>query len=214
MKKMQLIILSVFLLLIHQANAQDDAPVSLGIKAGANYSTLIRDSQNLSSEYRLGYVAGPFLRINVSNVYIQPEVLFSSKNTYLRNTTVSDGSNPGDPVNSSTTVRINSVDIPLLLGIKLVNTDQFNLRLQGGPLASVILDTDGLEEIADSETPVKELYNRSVWGYQAGIGMDFGNLTFDVVYEAGLNETYDLTRYNLGKPKTGLFQFTVGVKFF
>jgi hypothetical protein len=187
--------------------------VTFGIKGGANYSTLIRNGGYLSSEYRLGYVAGPFVRFNISNFYIQPEVLFSSKNTIIRSSAATDINNPSEPVNVRTTVQLNSIDVPLLLGTKLVKTDQFNLRVMAGPLASIILESKGLNELFTSETPVRDAYSKSVWGFQAGIGADLGSITLDAIYEGSFNHSYDLTRYNLGKPKAGLFQFTVGFKF-
>ncbi|MDO1446819.1 porin family protein [Rhodocytophaga aerolata] len=193
--------------------AQSSTPVNIGIKVGANYSTLIRQDRNLSADYRLGYVGGVFARFNVNNLYIQPEVVLSSKNTRIRTSATSDYSDPSNPVRTSTTVQLNSVDIPLLVGVKVIETDQFNLRLMAGPLASLVFDSRGLEGLVSSETPVKDAYNRSIWGYQAGIGADLGSITLDAVYESSFNEAYDLSRYNLGKPKNGLFMFTVGFKF-
>jgi hypothetical protein len=105
------------------------------------------------------------------------------------------------------------VDVPLLLGLKIIQTDQLNLRLMAGPLASIVFDSRGMEGLFSSETPVKDAYNQSVWGYQAGIGADFGSITVDAVYESSFNEAYDLSRYNLGKPRNGLFLFNVGFKF-
>lgn len=193
--------------------AQDSSPVSFGIKAGMNYSTLIRNSRDFSAQYRLGYVGGPFARFNISNFYIQPEVLFSSKNTFIRTTASTNVNNPGDPVNVNTTVQVNSIDVPLKLGVKIVNTDQVSVRLLGGPVASIVLGTKGLEGIVGSEMPVRDAYKKSVWGYQVGAGVDVGVITFDALYEGGLSHSYDLTRYNLGKPKAGLFQLTIGYKF-
>jgi hypothetical protein len=159
-------------------------------------------------------VGGAFARLNINKVYLQPEVLLSSKNTHIRTGLTTDNSSPANPVRTSTTVQLNSVDIPLLLGIKLIQTDQFNLRVMGGPLASIVFDSRGLEGLFSSETPVKDAYNKSIWGYQAGIGLDLGSITLDAVYESSFNEAYDLSRYNLGKPKNGLFLFTVGFKVF
>jgi opacity protein-like surface antigen len=211
--KVRRLILFFCLLLSAEAFAQSLTPVNIGIKVGANYSTLIRQDRNLSADYRLGYVGGAFARFNINKLYLQPEVVVSSKNTHIRTSATSDYTYPANPVRTSTTVQLNSVDIPLLVGLKLVETDQFNLRVMAGPLASIVFDSKGLEGLVSSETPVQDAYNRSIWGYQAGIGADLGNITLDVVYESSFNEAYNLSRYNLGKPKNGLFMFTVGFKF-
>jgi hypothetical protein len=211
--KIRNLVIFLCMLLSAGAFAQSATPVNIGIKAGANYSTLIRQDRKLSADYRLGYVGGAFVRLNINKFYIQPEVLLSSKNTFIRTGFSTDNSNPGNPVSSSSTVKLNSVDVPLLLGLKIIQTDQLNLRLMAGPLASIVFDSRGMEGLFSSETPVKDAYNQSVWGYQAGIGADFGSITVDAVYESSFNEAYDLSRYNLGKPRNGLFLFTVGFKF-
>jgi hypothetical protein len=167
----------------------------------------------LSADYRLGYVGGAFVRLNINQFYLQPEVLLSSKNTFIRTDISTNNTNPDNPVSTSPTLQLNSVDVPLLLGLKLIQTDQFNLRLMGGPLASIVFDSKGLRGLFSSETPVRDAYNKSIWGYQAGIGADLGSLTLDAVYESSFNEAYDLSRYNLGKPRNGLFLLTVGIKF-
>jgi hypothetical protein len=61
------------------AFAQSSSPVNLGIKLGANYSTLIRQDRNLSADYRLGYVGGAFVRLNVNRMYIQPKYYYLPK---------------------------------------------------------------------------------------------------------------------------------------
>lgn len=211
--KVRNVILIFCVLLSAGSFAQSATPVNVGIKVGANYSTLIRHNRNLSADYRLGYVGGAFVRFNINKFYIQPEVLLSSKNTRLQTAITSDYSDPANPVRTSTTVQLNSIDVPLMLGLKLVETDQFNLRLMGGPLASIVFKSQGLEGLFSSETPVRDVYNQSIWGYQAGIGADLGSITLDAIYESSFTEAYDLSRYNLGKPRNGLFMFTVGFKF-
>jgi hypothetical protein len=204
MKEKSLIFL-LSMLLSAGVFAQSSTAVNAGIKAGANYSTLIRQSKNLSADYRLGYIGGAFVRMNINQFYLQPEVLLSSKNTFIHTGISTDNNNQGNPVSTSTTLQLNSVDVPLLLGLKLIQTDQFNLRLMGGPLVSIVFDSKGLEGLFSSETPVRDAYNKSIWGYQAGIGADLGSLILDAVYESSFNEAYNLRRYNLGKPRNGLF---------
>ncbi len=211
--KLKLVSIVLLLFVAISIQAQESLPLTVGIKGGMNYSTLIRDNRNFSADYRLGYVAGPFSRLNLSNWYIQPEVLFSSKNTYIKTTASTDVNNPSDPVNLSTTVQVNSVDVPIRVGVKVIDTGQMNVRLTAGPVASIVLGANGLEGILGSETPVRDTYTKAVWGYQAGAGVDIGSFTFDALYEGGFNHSYDLTRYNLGKPRAGLFQFTLGWKF-
>jgi hypothetical protein len=212
--KVRNLILFFCILLSAEVFAQRAALVNIGIKAGANYSTLIRHDRQLSADYRLGYVGGVFGRFNINKFFVQPEVLVSSKNTRIHTSASSDNTGSA-PLRSSSSasVQLNSVDVPLLLGLKLVETDQFNLRVMAGPLASIVFDSRGLEGLFASETPVRDAYNQSIWGYQAGIGADLGSFTLDAVFESSFNEAYDLSRYNLGKPRNGLFMFTAGFKF-
>lgn len=180
---------------------------TLGPKAGVNFTTLIKDDRKINSDYQLGYHFGGFMRLSPGKFYIQPEVLFTAKKTDIQV-----NQNTGGTVQSGNyRVSFTNVDVPLLFGTKLIGR-RSNFRVFAGPMASFNISGQGLEDIFPDETSAQEYYEKTVWGFQAGAGIDLGALTFDARYERGLSASANLERANLGKPATGLFQFTMGIK--
>jgi hypothetical protein len=203
--------LFVFLLLglsVQAVYSQESASYfTIGPKAGINYSTLIKDNRDIDAKYKLGYTIGAFARFGKS-VYIQPEVLFTTKNAQI-NINQSDNSSAQS---GSYTVKFKNIDVPVLLGVKLIGAENFNLRAYAGPMASFNIEGKGLEGLTSENQSGSDYYKAAVWGYQAGAGIDFGAVTLDARYEGGFTEAANLERANLGKPKTGLFQFSLGIK--
>jgi hypothetical protein len=180
---------------------------TLGPKAGINFSTLIKDDRRINSDYKLGYHAGGFLRFSPGRFYVQPEVLFTSKKTDLQV-----NQNTGGPVQSGTyRVSFSSVDVPLLFGIKLFG-DRSNFRAFAGPMASFNISGRGLKDVFQENGSARDYYEKTIWGLQAGAGVDLGALTLDARYERGLTAAANLDRANLGKPATGTFQLSLGIK--
>jgi opacity protein-like surface antigen len=174
---------------------------SIGPKIGANYSTLrnIRDDVRLSSGYFTGFAGGLFARVNIRRLYIQPEVYFSQKGsnfTFQQQSTTA--SHEGK-------VRLTSIDVPLLVGIRLIDLEVFNLRAMAGPVFTNIMDEskNDLEEL----DPNNYKFNKSNAGYQAGLGLDVGNVTVDLRYEGGLNKIN--SNFN---QRSSLFHLSVGLK--
>ncbi len=182
-------------------------PFTLGPKAGINYTTLIKDNREINSDYQLGYHFGGFMRFSPGKFYIQPEVLFTA-----RKTDIQVNNNSGGSVQSGNyRVSFTNVDVPLLFGTKLLG-NRTNFRVFAGPMASFNISGRGLENIFQENNSAQDYYEKTIWGFQAGAGIDLGALTFDARYERGLTAAANLDRAGLGKPSTGLFQFTLGIK--
>jgi len=219
MKK--LLIAFCALMITHAATAQYDPSFRFGIKAGANLSNIngsndltlssgnnpfnFKDNDNRS----LGFVGGVFFRFG-KNVYIQPEFLLSQKggkfNVYKDGVQDSDG---------KVDVRFSNLDVPVLFGIRIAKL----LRINVGPMASLRMSNNG--KIGDTFNDVTgdnsnaEFKNRLAFGYQAGVGLDFGRLSLDVRYEGNFTDIVKIqfdnatTASQFGK-KSNLFQATLG----
>ena len=109
MKK--IIILAIGLFITGVANAQStDKAIRLGVKAGANYSNIIKDDGNndFKTDYLVGYHAGITLDIPLlPNLAFTPEALYSTKG-YKSSSTFGDF-----------TQTTHFIDIPILASIKL-----------------------------------------------------------------------------------------------
>ena len=220
MKK--LIIAAAFLLCVSFANAQ----INFGIKAGYNSSlggndlgSITNGSYNLNSvksEYKNGFQAGAFLRLGFNKVYFQPELLYAmGKKSY--NMSVTDA-------NSNTTtfdknVTISTVDVPLLLGFKVLDLKLANIRVFAGPKlrfnAGSTLDykniTGGGFNTADLQQDVKA----AQLGLEAGFGVDVLMLSLDFRYQV-INDMYQtkLKDLTIDKIPANTFVISLGWKIF
>ncbi|WP_159473528.1 porin family protein [Dyadobacter sp. 3J3] len=208
----------------YAANAQYDPAFRFGIKAGANLSNIngskdlslspggnafdFRDNDNRS----LGFAGGVFFRFG-KTLYIQPELLLSQKggkfNVY-EDGVLNDG---------KVDVRFSNFDVPVLFGVRIAKFFRVNV----GPMASLRLSNNG--KIGDSfeavtgENSGAEFKNRLAFGYQAGVGVDFGRLSLDVRYEGNFTDISKIqfanatTASQFGK-KSNLFQATLGLAIF
>lgn len=189
MKKITLIALALFFS-IGMASAQF---ISFGIKGGLNYSNLrFDDVRNItvnSSEYNLqddesfqGFHLGVMSRIKVLAAYIQPELYFNTAGGKVLIEEVQSG---GATVEYARQIKYSKVDLPVLLGFKLGP-----VRINGGPVASVILSEDNTAQdiIPDLETMSKT----ATIGFQIGAGVDLLKfLTLDYRFEGGLSKYGD-----------------------
>ena len=220
MKKV--IIAAAFLLCVSFANAQ----INFGIKAGYNSSlggndlgSITNGSYNLNSvksEYKNGFQAGAFLRLGFNKVYFQPELLYAmGKKSY--NMSVTDA-------NSNTTtfdknVTISTVDVPLLLGFKVLDLKLANIRVFAGPKlrfnAGSTLDyknvTGGGFNTADLQKDVKA----AQLGLEAGFGVDVLMLSLDFRYQV-INDMYQtkLKDLTIDKIPANTFVISLGWKIF
>jgi hypothetical protein len=211
MKKLLVLLLAVFIAL--PAMSQ----LNFGIKAGLNTTSVtMEDLKTITSgstTYTVeklkganyGIHAGVFLRLNVSKLYIQPEVLFSTRtNEY----TVDNGSTA---IDSLVKQKFNKLDIPVMIGLKFGP-----LRINGGPSASLLINSPS-DLIKDPD--FKTMYANMSFGYQAGIGLDLlKKITIDLRYEGSLKKFQNEIENALGTSvalddRPNAFLLSVGIIF-
>ncbi|MDO1450708.1 porin family protein [Rhodocytophaga aerolata] len=182
MKKL-MFLLPFFLLSFH---LMAQSPVTIGPKVAYNFNKLSDSNKGSDIDYAYArtWSYGLFFRGSFGKFYLQPEAYFNTKGSNLE--IKSDPLNPSTQ-NISGQVRLTSLDVPLLLGYKIVggNESLSNFRVFTGPVASFILK----ERRNDLNLLSRDSYsfNKYNIGVQAGIGFDVGFLTFDARYETGLN---------------------------
>lgn len=195
--KMKKVIILLFTLLV-SGGLFAQMP-NFGLKAGATASSLnTTDIQSsLDSENLLGYQLGAFMRINTGKMYIQPEVLYN-----LRSTNIVGAAFVDDVFD------VGTIDVPLLLGFKVLDAKVFNLRAFVGPEASFTLD----KNIEGESGFTLDDINNLTWYMQAGVGIDLLFLTFDIRYEKGLSNFIDDYQSD-GSFKNNVVVFSLGLKF-
>ncbi|MEP0711894.1 porin family protein [Algoriphagus sp.] len=148
---------------------------SLGPKVGLSQTELdLKSDQFKSGNSKFGYHVGLFARIGLGPLYLQPEVLYTQTQGQFT-------FDPADAPIKDYEADFNRVDIPVMLGFKMFNF----LRIQAGPIASINVNS----ELKDAGNTVQNVeFKDATIGYQAGLGIDIGNLIIDAKYESSLDE--------------------------
>ncbi len=203
------ILLFLFAMIISNL-LQAQLPISAGLKIGFNTSKMPTEITNISdikSQGQNGFLAGAFVRIKLTKFYIQPEVYFTKKGGDFQY------SNTGNIYTQQSSFK--TVDVPLLFGIKILDFKAFNFRLMAGPVASFITDKSVSYQVNGVNLPAVPSptlnFKNTIWGFQAGAGIDILNFTLDVRYEWGINNISD---YSEMTSKTKILHVGLGMKLF
>lgn len=166
-----------------------DSGLNFGLKAGLNYATLPTSLKEVTDKKgKVGYNLGAFARVG-KTFYFQPElnyVTFKSSYNYASNTYKP---------------KFHQLNLPLMVGYKLINTEAFNFRVSAGPDINYTLNK--------AASPSGFDYKKFNAGGVINAGVDVGSLTIDARYSRGF------TKINKGlDEKTGIFNLSVGFKVF
>lgn len=218
----------------------ENSDLSIGVKAGYQTAKLSYDKASITSDFSNHFTFGLFGRITMDRFYVQPEVLyFKTSNVFDASVTGTDSDNLFNlPTGANVNLTLNQMNlqVPIMVGFNIINTDLVTLRAQVGPTANFILQSQTLydetyslndqeyemeqeEEVTDENFDPKSI----AWGVQAGLGVDvMKRFTLDVNYGFGLSkvfnalnqtslgETFDFS--NIDNTKQNMFMITVGIK--
>jgi len=149
---------------------------TVGPKIGYNASKLSTSLDTVSSNFKSGFQIGAFVRIG-KKFYFQPEVYYTTQGGVFE-------SNNTDWEQK---VSIGSLDVPILVGFKLIKAKVVDLRILAGPLASFVVNKS-VKDAGGVTGPIENADINSVnWGIQVGAGLDVLFMTLDVRYQIGLN---------------------------
>lgn len=182
------LIIAVSVISMNVVKAQD-TDFTVGIKAGANFANLHSGFKELSKEKgKMGFNVGVFARVG-NALYFQPELNYTTfKSEYTYNTT-------------SFRPNFKQLNVPLMVGYKIINKGDFNLRVSAGPDFSYTLNKPN--------APTSFDYKKFNLGGVLNAGVDIGNITIDARYTRGF------TKINKGlDEKTGIYNLSVGFKIF
>jgi hypothetical protein len=127
----------------------------------------------VASKALVGYHFGLFSRIKIVNLFIQPELLFTSSGGQVK---IQEAGKP-DVLKDQ---KFNKIDIPVLVGLKFGPA-----RIEAGPLASFMLSQKS--NFLDATAYTAD-FKKAAIGYQAGVGLDFfKTVTLDFKYEGSLS---------------------------
>jgi hypothetical protein len=160
---------------------------SFGVKGG--YSTILEQNQSyedifdISNNLQNGFHLGLYMRMG-RTLYIQPEALF---NYYSCS---SSANYENENIFTNKKYQINTLDVPVLLGGHLVNTNMFKMRVMVGPKFSFNIGSTLAETFGDVESLTQALRDTRL-GLDCGVGFDIWRITLDVRY----NLVQDIYKY-------------------
>ncbi|MPQ47843.1 outer membrane beta-barrel protein [Marinifilum sp. N1E240] len=194
---MKKLILSAVICLFSTALfAQLSSPISLGVHAGLVSTKADTDMGGLSGikeKADNGMMIGAFLRVNLNKWYLQPELNYVSRKTKVEQNFNFDELSSATG-KFTTTVKTKSIDVPILLGYKIVKLPAFKLRAFAGPVASFKID-DSVKSTVDGA--IESDFKGAVWNGKFGAGIDVWKLTLDVDYEVGFSDVADQLKQNM-----------------
>ena len=162
--------------------------ISFGPKMGWNSNELTTDYTSYIEDMRDGVQGGLFFSIYMDKFYIQPEAYISLRRGNL-DATIGDPLNMAETVAFNQSVTVTTIDIPMLLGYKLIDLKLIRFRIWGGPVASYVLNKEyalSINGVDESDRITRDDFKDATWGAQLGAGLDLLFLTLDVGYEFGL----------------------------
>lgn len=207
---MKKIFLSLFICVIaFTASAQLASPISLGVHAGwastkINTSDLslggIKSSVKESASG--GYMMGVFARINLGKLYIQPALDYSVKKGKIE---IPESQLAGAKMIASD-LEYSSIDIPILLGYKIIKLPFMNVHIYAGPVASFSTKELSLTDVRFKTLDENIDPDRAIWNIKLGAGVEIWKLNIDFDYEKGLKN------FSKDFKAPEIFNITIGLR--
>jgi len=197
MKKLLLVIVGMMCAL--QAFSQKNG---VGLKVGMSSTQVNFEGQQfVPSDAQLGYHVGAFARLGGVGFFVQPEVLFTQTNGRFKLEL------PSPNNNADYEVKFNRLDLPMMAGVRMLKI----IRIMVGPIASFNIDSS----LKDAGQTVQNVdFKNATLGYQAGVGVDLGNLSFEGKYEGGLSKFTDTIGTFSTDNRLNQWVLSVGFKLF
>jgi len=209
----RLTVFTLVLLLILPATAQ----FNLGIRAGYNSSLSVNNissvfdgTYNLNSvqnELWNNFQAGVFARVFMKKLYFEPALMYSLEKKELNFKDVATGNITFDSI-----ADIKTIDIPLILGLKLLDLKLANLRVFAGPkLRFNAGSTPNISNINVSNITAE--VKKANLGLEIGAGVDVLMFALDFRYNL-IGNMYETKIENVKFDPASTFQITLGWKLF
>jgi hypothetical protein len=186
-------IILIFVLLFFSASVTF-GQFNFGIKVGYNASKLRTSFDSIKSSFNSGFHFGAFFRIGLGKkVFLQPEAYYTLQGGIFDNNL----KNAVD--NWKQKVTVGTLDVPVLVGFKIIDLKIINWRIEAGPMVSFVVNSS-VKDLSLTGPIENSDINKLNWYVQAGTGFDVLFLTLDVRYQAGLNQMIKKAQGTTGLP--------------
>ena len=237
MKKTFLLI-AALLMMGSAAFAGGGFDLAIGPKVGYQTAKLSYQKADIKSSFSNHFTAGLFGRVTIGRLYVQPEVLyFKTSNIFEGHVTGVESDNLFNlPTGANVNLTLNQMNlqVPIMVGVNILDLDIVTLRAQAGPTANFVLKSqtiydktytlDGQQSEIANTTTDQDFDTKAIsWGIQAGLGVDvLKRITLDINYNFGLSKMFDALNQttlgetfdfsNIDNTKQNTFMVTLGIK--
>lgn len=182
-----------------------NAQIGLGVKAGVNFSSMITDIEDMSSDFMTGYNVGVIANLPLKEkLSIQPGIFYSVKGTKYDNYYL-----------GKVTNTLNYVEVPVNVVFKL---GQDNLKILPflGPYIAYGIGGTYKSEDYNEEYDIKwgsseeDSYKPLDYGLNLGVGVQMSKLLISGQYGFGLANISDVPNYS---EKLGVISISLGYMF-
>lgn len=192
------------------------AQVAFGIKAGCvsslgfeqDWSSIHFDNLKIKTDQAYGFDAGLMLRVG-RRFYGQLEANYHFVSSLNSIGQMAEDQWNGVPIQQQLTQQ--SINIPVMAGVKLVETKNFNLRLMVGPTFNFNIGQNGALQAEGVDSELKTCS----FGLDCGLGVDIWVFTLDLRYrlvEPGY--AYKVEDMVLNTSPINSFELALGWKIF
>lgn len=184
-----------------------DCTINFGAKGGFTSSLFLISGFNVNgvdidevqNNYKIGYFASVFMRINFDRHFLQPEASYNINNCNITfNKPLPDNSMEGSlQQEASITSKIHSIDFPILYGYNFVKEGPYSLAVFGGPKIRYIWGKKSKITFENFEQKnIREKLRPLNLSFTIGTSVTISRVFFDFRYDIGLhniskNVTYD-----------------------
>ncbi|MGB0403591.1 MAG: outer membrane beta-barrel protein [Salibacteraceae bacterium] len=177
-------------------------PLNFGFCGGTSYSIYNENLDSLTQQAQMGWQGGVFARVKLKKWYVAADALVSSK----------PGKFESESGNTKGEISLIGMDIPVMVGYKVIKTKVFNLRTFVGPAMHFsfyddIKTTYNGEKI-ETNNDIK-FNSEAQYSGVAGLGIDVAMITFDMRYIYAFSNWSNSNEVNLNPQ---MLQGTIGFK--
>ena len=183
MKKVKIVlVMAIAMLGVTSAKAQ----VSFGVKGGLNISEMSFDENVFDTSNRMGFFAGPILRVSlpIPTLGFDVAALYDQRETKI----------------NDETVKQQSIVIPANLRLNLGLSDVAGIYVAAGPQIGFNIGDDeySLKDLKGSRENAQNNFQlkKSVFSVNVGGGVNFGHFEVGVTYNIGISNTAEVKDFN------------------
>ena len=182
-----------------------DKKVNFGVKGGFNSSMMLIshlsvDGQNISNiqnEYKIGYFASLFMRINFDRHFLQPELSYNINQCEINFSAPKTDDLIATPHQYAISSRISCFELPILYGYNFVKEGPYQMAVFGGPKIRYFWDKHSENQYHNFyQTSIREEMYPLNLSLTMGIAVTISRIFFDFRYDIGLHNISKKLEYS------------------